>query len=39
MLRGMSGKRGEIAKCMSFSLEHAEAAHEVRMLTLSVLAF
>lgn len=29
MLRGMSGKRGEIARCMAFSLEHAEAAHEV----------
>ena len=29
MLRALSGKRGEIARCMSFSLEHAEAAHEV----------
>ncbi|THV02453.1 hypothetical protein K435DRAFT_354718 [Dendrothele bispora CBS 962.96] len=29
MLRAMSGKRGEIARCMAFSLEHAEAAHEV----------
>ncbi|KXN91058.1 U2 snRNP-associated SURP motif-containing protein [Leucoagaricus sp. SymC.cos] len=29
MLRGMSGKRGEISRCMAFSLEHAEAAHEV----------
>lgn len=29
MLRGMSGKRGEVARCMAFSLEHAEAAHEV----------
>lgn len=34
----MSGKRGEIAKCMAFSLEHAEAAHEVGMLILIVLA-
>ncbi|KAL0577625.1 hypothetical protein V5O48_004350 [Marasmius crinis-equi] len=29
MLRAMSGKRGEVARCMAFSLEHAEAAHEV----------
>jgi U2-associated protein SR140 len=29
MLRGVSGKRGEIARCMTFSLEHAEAAREV----------
>ncbi|KIK67195.1 hypothetical protein GYMLUDRAFT_238518 [Collybiopsis luxurians FD-317 M1] len=29
MLRALSGKRGEIARCMAFSLEHAEAAHEV----------
>lgn len=29
MLRALSGKRGEIARCMTFSLEHAEAAHEV----------
>ncbi|KAL0068794.1 hypothetical protein AAF712_004123 [Marasmius tenuissimus] len=29
MLRAMSGKSGEIARCMAFSLEHAEAAHEV----------
>jgi len=29
MLRGMNGKRGEIARCMAFSLEHAEAASEV----------
>lgn len=29
MLRALSGKRGEIAKCMAFSLEHAEAAAEV----------
>lgn len=29
MLRSLSGKRGEIARCMVFSLEHAEAAHEV----------
>lgn len=29
MLRALSGKRGEMARCMAFSLEHAEAAHEV----------
>jgi hypothetical protein len=29
MLRAFSGKCGEIARCMSFSLEHAEAAHAV----------
>ncbi|KAF9469903.1 hypothetical protein BDZ94DRAFT_1206868 [Collybia nuda] len=29
MLRALSGKRGELARCMAFSLEHAEAAHEV----------
>ena len=28
MLRGLSGKRGEIAQRMAFSLEHAEAANE-----------
>lgn len=31
MLRAMSGKRGELARCMAFSLEHAEAASEVRL--------
>lgn len=30
MLRAVSGKRGELARCMTFSLEHAEAAREVR---------
>jgi U2-associated protein SR140 len=29
MLRGISGRRGELARCMAFSLEHAEAAAEV----------
>ena len=29
MLRALSGKRGEVARCMAFSLDHAEAAHEV----------
>lgn len=43
MLRGLSGKRGELARCMAFSLEHAEAATEVcsdvcaALLTLTVL--
>ena len=31
MLRALSGKRGELARCMAFSLEHAEAASEVRL--------
>ena len=35
MLRALSGKRGEMARCMAFSLEHAEAAHEVSCLTVS----
>ncbi|KAJ3762814.1 hypothetical protein EV360DRAFT_34953 [Lentinula raphanica] len=29
MLRALSGKRGEVARCMAFCLEHAEAAHEI----------
>ncbi|KAJ3817106.1 hypothetical protein F5880DRAFT_1632023 [Lentinula raphanica] len=29
MLRDLSGKRGEVARCMAFCLEHAEAAHEI----------
>lgn len=29
MLRAVTGKRGELARCMAFSLEHAEAASEV----------
>jgi U2-associated protein SR140 len=32
LLRGLSGKRGELARCMAFSLEHAESAAEVRVL-------
>lgn len=31
MLRALSGRRGEIARCMAFSLEHAEAASEVSL--------
>ena len=30
MLRALTGTREEIARCMAFSLEHAEAANEVR---------
>ncbi|KAI3618779.1 hypothetical protein WG66_016579 [Moniliophthora roreri] len=37
MLRALSGKRGEIARCMAFSLEHAEAAHEVADIIVSSL--
>ena len=29
MLRALAGRRGELARCMAFSLEHAEAASEV----------
>ena len=28
MLRALSGQRGELARCMAFSLEHADAASE-----------
>ncbi|KAG5648618.1 hypothetical protein DXG03_003229 [Asterophora parasitica] len=37
MLRALSGKRGEMARCMAFSLEHAEAAHEVADIIVSSL--
>ncbi|EIW83124.1 hypothetical protein CONPUDRAFT_136269 [Coniophora puteana RWD-64-598 SS2] len=29
MLRGLSGKRGELARCMAFCLDHAEASKEI----------
>lgn len=29
MLRALTGRRGEMAKCMAFSLEHADAVSEV----------
>lgn len=32
MLRSLSGLRGELARCMAFSLEHAEASNEVSVL-------
>lgn len=35
ILRALSGKRGEMARCMAFSLEHAEAAHEVSCCTMA----
>lgn len=37
ILRGLSGKRGELARCMTFSLEHAEAAREVSDIIISSL--
>ncbi|CDO77314.1 hypothetical protein BN946_scf184775.g4 [Trametes cinnabarina] len=37
MLRALSGRRGEIARCMAFSLEHAEAAAEVADIIVSSL--
>jgi len=35
MLRALTGRRGEIARCMVFSLEHAEAASEVSDIIVS----
>ncbi|GJJ06342.1 hypothetical protein Clacol_000533 [Clathrus columnatus] len=29
MLRGLAGRRGDLARCMAFSLEHADAATEI----------
>lgn len=37
MLRAMSGKRGEVARCMAFCLEHGEAAAEVSNVVISSL--
>ena len=37
MLRAMSGKRGEVARCMAFCLEHGEAAPEVANIIISSL--
>ncbi|KAI0745783.1 hypothetical protein C8Q76DRAFT_40537 [Earliella scabrosa] len=37
MLRGLSGRRGEMARCMAFSLEHAEAAAEVADIIIASL--
>ncbi|KAI1794117.1 hypothetical protein LXA43DRAFT_997789 [Ganoderma leucocontextum] len=37
MLRALSGRRGEMARCMTFSLEHAEAAAEVADIIISSL--
>lgn len=31
MLRALSGRRRDLARCMAFSLEHAEAASEVSL--------
>lgn len=35
MLRGLTGLKGEIARCMAFSLEHADAVVEVRFQAIS----
>ncbi|KAG8813919.1 hypothetical protein FRC17_001377, partial [Serendipita sp. 399] len=37
MLRAMSGKRGEVARCMAFCLEHAEAASEIANIVIGSL--
>ncbi|KAI0775702.1 hypothetical protein BD413DRAFT_602894 [Trametes elegans] len=37
MLRALSGRRGEMARCMAFSLEHAEASVEVADIIVSSL--
>ncbi|EJU04323.1 hypothetical protein DACRYDRAFT_105385 [Dacryopinax primogenitus] len=37
MLRGTTGKRGEIARLMSFALNHADAATEIARIILSSL--
>ncbi|RPD74305.1 hypothetical protein L226DRAFT_553395 [Lentinus tigrinus ALCF2SS1-7] len=37
MLRALSGRRGEMARCMTFSLEHAEAAAEVADIIIASL--
>ncbi|THH21332.1 hypothetical protein EW146_g180 [Bondarzewia mesenterica] len=37
MLRSLSGTRGELARCMAFSLEHAEAANEVSDIIIASL--
>lgn len=37
MLRAMAGKRGEVARCMAFCLEHGEAAGEVSNIVISSL--
>jgi U2-associated protein SR140 len=37
MLRAMAGKRGQVARCMAFALEHGEAAAEVANIVISSL--
>jgi len=37
MLRALTGKRGEVARCMAFSLEHADAVTEVVDIIISSL--
>ncbi|KIJ49617.1 hypothetical protein M422DRAFT_225502 [Sphaerobolus stellatus SS14] len=37
MLRALSGRRGDLARCMTFSLEHADAAAEIVDIIISSL--
>ncbi|EPQ57387.1 hypothetical protein GLOTRDRAFT_127735 [Gloeophyllum trabeum ATCC 11539] len=37
MLRALTGRRGELARCMAFSLDHAEAAADVADIIVSSL--
>lgn len=37
MIRAMAGKRGQVARCMAFALEHGEAASEVANIIISSL--
>ncbi|KAI9508225.1 hypothetical protein F5148DRAFT_1198407 [Russula earlei] len=37
ILRSLSGTRGELARCMAFSLEHAEASNEVADIIIASL--
>jgi U2-associated protein SR140 len=39
MLRSLSGLRGELARCMAFSLEHAEASNEVSIVSMAMFRF
>ena len=39
MLRSLSGSRCELARCMAFSLEHAEASNEVSIVAIAMFRF
>lgn len=39
MLRSLSGSRCELARCMAFSLEHAEASNEVSLVSIVMFPF